>query len=146
MTTIVTKPAADLAAPAEPIVRHRVDSEQDRRLRWRLALDAAWRRKIDEAIALSKALCGLTSDEDASPASRGMPESGRLQARTERAYDEVAAIEDAIARVDDGTYGICAACDQAMSDDWLADKPEVRYCPQCSLRRVSQQPTSALGD
>jgi RNA polymerase-binding transcription factor DksA len=94
---------------------------------------------MDEVIALSKAFCGLTSDDPDSNPNRGVRVSSRLQARTERAYDELVAIEDAIARIDDGTYGMCASCDRVMPDEWLADKPEVRYCPDCALRRVSQQ-------
>jgi RNA polymerase-binding transcription factor DksA len=132
MTTRSTKLAADLVPPAEPALRHRVDSVEDRRVRWRLALDSAWHCKIDEVIALSRACCRLTPDDNA------VRVSTRLQARTERAYDDLAAIEDALARIEDGTYGTCAGCDQAMSDEWLADRPEVRYCPDCALRRVSR--------
>jgi RNA polymerase-binding transcription factor DksA len=141
MTTISTKPTADLD-PAEPTHRHLVYSIDERRARWRLALEAAWRRKMDEVIALSKAFCDLTSDDGGSPARRGVRVSSRLQGRTERAYDELVAIEDAIARIDDGTYGMCASCNRIMSDEWLADKPEVRYCPDCALSRVRRQPGS----
>jgi RNA polymerase-binding transcription factor DksA len=114
MTTTSTKLATDLVPVAGP-------AGWAPAARWRLALDSAWRRKVDEVIALSKASCGLTSDEDGSPAGRGVQVSSRLRARTERAYDELAAIEDAIARIDDGKYGICESCHQAMPDEWLAD-------------------------
>jgi len=105
----------------------------------RLNLEAAWQRKIEEVIALSKACYGLTPDDDDSPASRCTQASGRLRARTERAYDELAAIEDAIAKVDDGMYGMCEGCDLAMPDEWLADKPDVQYCPDCSVRLAVSQ-------
>ncbi len=140
MTTTSTTPTEDLGPP-EQALRYPAGSVGDRRVRWRLALDSAWQCKIDEVIALSKAVCGLSSDDDGSAASQGVLVSSRLQARTERAYDELAAIEDAIARIDDGTYGMCAGCDRAMSDEWLAAQPGARYCPDCSLRLVSwQQP------
>ncbi len=138
MRTIPTQLAAHLGPAGEPTVRHPVDSVDDRLARSRFTLDTAWRRKMDEVIALSKAFCGLTSD-DGNPARPDVRASSRLEDRTERAYDELVAIEDAIARIDDGTYGMCASCDQAMSDEWLADKPAVRYCPDCFLRRVSRQ-------
>jgi RNA polymerase-binding transcription factor DksA len=118
--------------------RHSADSIEDPRLRWRLALDSAWQRKIDEAITLSMASAGLT-DDDGGPAQRSTPTPGRLLARTEHAYDELAGIEDAMARIDDGTYGVCAGCGHAMSDEWLADKPEERYCADCSLVLVRGQ-------
>lgn len=141
MTTTSTKLAADPVPAAEPTPRHPAGSAGDRLASWRLALDSAWQRKIDEVIALSKAFCGMTSDDDASAAGRDVRVLSRLQARTGRAYDDLAAIEEAIARIDDGTYGMCAGCDRAMSDEWLAARPEARYCPDCSLLLVSwQQP------
>jgi RNA polymerase-binding transcription factor DksA len=105
----------------------------------RQTLESAWQRKIDEVIALSKAFYGLTSDDDGRAANGRDRASGRLRARTERAYDELAAIEDAIARIDDGMYGMCECCDRAMPDEWLADKPEVQYCPDCSVRLAVSQ-------
>ena len=116
-----------------------VDSDENRLARWRLTLDFAWRHKMDEVIALSKACCGLTSDHDGNPAGRGVRVSSRLESRTERAFDELVAIEDAIARIDDGTYGMCASCRQAMPDEWLTGNPAVRYCPVCLLRRTSRR-------
>jgi DnaK suppressor protein len=99
----------------------------------KLALDSAWQRKIDEVITLSMATNGLTCDGEISLADQGVRVSSRLHARTERAYHEVAAIEEAIARIDAGTYGMCASCGQAMPDEWLADQPAALYCPDCSL-------------
>ncbi len=139
MTTIGTKLATGPVPSAGPALHHSAGPIEDRRVRWRLALDSAWQRKIDEVITLSKAVCGLTSEDDAGPADPVVQVSARLRARTERAYDELAAIEEAIVRIDDETYGLCAGCERAMSDEWLADKPEVRYCPDCSLRLVSWQ-------
>jgi RNA polymerase-binding transcription factor DksA len=139
MRTTQTKLAAGLVPPAGPSLQDQVDSDGNRLVRWRLTLDSAWRRKMDEVIALSKVFCGLASDDDGNPAGPGVRASSRLEARTERAYDELVAIEDAIARIDDGTYGLCASCRQSMPDEWLADNPAVRYCPDCFLRRTSRQ-------
>jgi DnaK suppressor protein len=125
--------------PAGPALQDLVDSDGNRLARWRLTLDSAWRRKMDEVIALSKVFCGLTSDDHANPASPAARASSRLEARTERAYDELVAIEDAIARIDDGTYGMCASCRQSMPDEWLADNPAVLYCPDCSRRPTSRE-------
>jgi DnaK suppressor protein len=125
-TNLTTAP--DASAPTR---RQSAGSTEDRRVTWRRTLESAWQRKIDEAITLTKASSGSPWDDDGSPASWGMQLS-RLQARTERAYEDLAAIEEAMSRVDHGAYGTCAGCDRAMSDEWLAEKPEVRYCPDCS--------------
>jgi RNA polymerase-binding transcription factor len=138
MTTTSTKlAAAGLVPRARPKRQHPADSVKDRRGAWRLALNSAWQRKIDEVIALAMASNGLTSDAEYGPARQDVRVSSRLQARTERAYHEVAAIEEAIARIDAGTYGMCAGCGQVMSDEWLADKPAAQYCPDCSAPLAS---------
>jgi DnaK suppressor protein len=137
MTTASTKLAAASMVPrARPNRELPGDSKPDRRGAWRLALNSAWQRKIDEVIALSMASGGVTSEAEWGPADQDVPVSSRLHARTERAYHEVAAIEEAIARIDAGTYGMCDGCGQIMSDEWLADMPETQYCPDCSLRLV----------
>jgi DnaK suppressor protein len=108
--------------------------------RWRLALQTRWQRKIDEVVILSQARSGLTSEPDET--APGVRRSGRLGARIDAALDQVVAIEEALARLDDGSYGICAGCDRPMAAEWLADTPETRYCPDCSLHLVSWQPPS----
>jgi len=107
--------------------------------RWKLALESRWQRKIDEVVILSQARSGVSEyDETATPPA--VRPARKLGARIDAALDEVAAIEDALARLDDGSYGICAGCDRPMAADWLAEAPETRYCPDCSLHLVSWQP------
>ena len=42
-------------------------------------------------------------------------------------------MEDAVARVDDGSYGICQKCDRGISFDRLVAMPEARLCSACQL-------------
>lgn len=109
---------------------------------WKLILESRWQRKIDEVVILSQARSGLTSEPDETATVPGIGQSRRLGARLDAALGEVAALEEALARMDDGSYGICAGCDRSMAAEWLADAPETRYCPDCSLRLVSWQPPS----
>lgn len=106
--------------------------------RWRLALESRWERKIDEIVVLSRAGCGLPGDPDDTVGY----ESRRLSARIAGNYEELAAIEEALARLADGSYGVCLGCDQPMEDEWLAEGPATRFCPDCSLRLVSWHPRS----
>jgi RNA polymerase-binding transcription factor DksA len=110
--------------------------------RWKLVLESRWQRKIDEVVILSQAHSGLASEPDETATLPGVRRSRQLGARIDAALGEVAAIEEALARVDDGNYGICAGCDRPMAAEWLADTPETRYCPDCSLHLVSWQPPS----
>jgi RNA polymerase-binding transcription factor DksA len=109
---------------------------------WKLALESRWQRKIDEVVILSQARSGLSGEPDETVAAPGDRRSRRLGARIDAALGEVAAIEEALARLDDGSYGTCAGCDRPMTAEWLADSPETRYCPDCSLRLVSWRPPS----
>jgi Prokaryotic dksA/traR C4-type zinc finger len=54
----------------------------------------------------------------------------------DRLLDEV---EAALARLDDGTYGACAACGAAIDDARLSREPTVRTCEACD------RPASDLG-
>lgn len=44
---------------------------------------------------------------------------------------QLAAIEDALAAIDKGTYGICERCGQPISPERLAVKPEATLCVKC---------------
>lgn len=41
-------------------------------------------------------------------------------------------IDAALRRIDDGTFGICAACSQPIPDARLDALPYVRYCVKCA--------------
>lgn len=45
--------------------------------------------------------------------------------------DGVRAYEDALARLADGTYGVCVACEQSILFERLEAIPEVRHCIGC---------------
>jgi RNA polymerase-binding transcription factor DksA len=109
-------------------------------VRWQQALESRWQRKIDEVIVLSRARGGLSSGAGDGRVAQGVQRSRRLGARIDAALDEVAAIEEALARLADGSYGTCAGCDRPMAAEWLTETPETRYCPDCSLRLMSWQP------
>ncbi len=43
---------------------------------------------------------------------------------------ELTAVEEALRRLDAGTYGLCSVCDGAVSKEELAADPLVQRCPQ----------------
>jgi hypothetical protein len=102
-------------------------------LRWRFTLQSMWERKLDEVIALSGACAGTSVAGGDLPADDTTLPPLRLYRRAARAYEDLAALADAIARADAGTYGVCAGCGRPMADEWLAHDPVVRRCPGCSL-------------
>jgi DnaK suppressor protein len=46
-----------------------------------------------------------------------------------RLREELDDVESALARLDDGTYGICQVCDSAIPDEHLALVPQAQMCP-----------------
>ncbi len=46
----------------------------------------------------------------------------------ERVEAELAEVEHALRRLDEGTYGLCEACGKPISDDRLEAQPAARFC------------------
>lgn len=47
-------------------------------------------------------------------------------------------IEEAMQRIDEGTYGICGDCEQAIAPQRLAAAPWAKYCVECQGKRGYQ--------
>jgi DnaK suppressor protein len=48
-----------------------------------------------------------------------------------RNWETTSLISEALRRVEDGTYGTCAECDEPVSDKRLAAIPWAKYCIRC---------------
>jgi DnaK suppressor protein len=59
--------------------------------------------------------------------------TGAYQART--LHETVREIDQALERLDDGSYGRCAVCGEAIPEDRLAALPWATLCVPCSGRR-----------
>ncbi len=56
----------------------------------------------------------------------------RNLARRERAQDKLENLEAALRRVEEGTYGVCEACGQAIEPERLAALPVATLCIVCA--------------
>lgn len=45
-------------------------------------------------------------------------------------------VDQALARVDDGTYGRCKSCGKEIDADRMEFRPTSRYCVDCKVRRA----------
>jgi RNA polymerase-binding transcription factor DksA len=73
----------------------------------------------------------IRTDLEAAEAARREAEALAAQLR-----EALAAVERALAKIDDGTYGICERCGKPISVARLEAKPASRYCIDCaSVRR-----------
>src|SRR5713101_8631934 len=50
---------------------------------------------------------------------------------TDRERDKLQAVQEALERVDEGTYGICESCESEISPGRLAALPFTRMCVNC---------------
>lgn len=51
----------------------------------------------------------------------------------------IAKIDDALERIDDGTFGICEACDEAIGPDRLRARPVTTLCIGCKNEQEKQE-------
>ena len=59
-------------------------------------------------------------------------ERAQLTALLAAARERIAEVDDALRRVDAGTYGICERCGQPIAGERLAARPFARYCMACA--------------
>jgi DnaK suppressor protein len=59
-------------------------------------------------------------------------ERSQLDALANQARNHLVEIDAAIARLEDGTYGVCERCGQPISDARLRARPVARACITCA--------------
>jgi DnaK suppressor protein len=61
---------------------------------------------------------------------------------TDREREKLQAIQEALERVDDGTYGICESCEAEISPGRLAALPFTRMCVNCQAEHEKEAKAS----
>ncbi|MFD5213971.1 TraR/DksA family transcriptional regulator [Microbacterium sp. NPDC058345] len=114
-----------------------MDENSGRRGLERLRADA-----VQRADAAASALAelvhdrrGSNDDDEHDPEGVTLSsEWSRLSALSDAAVDEVRRFDDALARWDAGTYGICASCGNRIPDARLEVRPFATHCVACAER------------
>jgi DnaK suppressor protein len=60
----------------------------------------------------------------------------------ERAENQLLQIEDALARAQEGQYGICSGCGEDIPDERLKAVPSAMYCVDCQSKLSANEPRS----
>jgi DnaK suppressor protein len=135
MTTIANEPRRDLPdAPAVPgpLAHLRELLEDQRRVLLQRAAES-----VDDIEVLQTPT-----------ATHGQGESEHVNSDIERsmtvalAANTLAALEDvafALARMDDGTYGVCTACSAPVGVERLMAVPQTRCCVACQQRSENRR-------
>ncbi|MGW6978300.1 TraR/DksA family transcriptional regulator [Streptomyces sp. NPDC054932] len=68
----------------------------------------------------------------------GQSEEGHLMSVQAAANRQVLKeIEEAFARIDDGSYGTCSSCSRPVPEERLEILPHTRYCVSCQHRAAT---------
>jgi len=65
---------------------------------------------------------------------------------TDRDRGKLQAIEDALDRIGEGSYGICESCEQEIAEGRLQAMPFTRLCVQCQSDRETEAKQNRRGD
>lgn len=108
----------------------------DRLSLYRSMLEEQWRLQVDDIVELSYA----TLDDDPDRDNEGFRATDQL--RNSRllaaARQQLQDTEDALARLDNGTFGVCGSCDEPVSPERLEILPAARFCVACQSRRTAR--------
>ena len=86
----------------------------------------------DVLLRRRRSLAKMTATPAGDPAARWSDYEAAAEPRSESVRRELAEIDAALARIQDGRYGTCLACGGPMGLQRLRAIPEARYCIACS--------------
>ena len=118
-----------------------MDQQTADRLRERLETERGEvRRQLDDLGARRDAE-GIEDpelDEGFADAGQAAAERANLLTLVRSLRDTLHDVEQALARMDSGTYGLCERCGQPIGDERLEALPAARLCMNCKRQRGSR--------
>jgi len=93
-------------------------------------------RSFDDVVAASR---DANADDEHDPEGATIAyERAQVSALADQAREQLAEIDAALARVDDGSYGVCGGCGQAIGAGRLEARPVTRLCIRCASLRSAR--------
>ncbi len=77
---------------------------------------------------------GLSYDTNFADSSQVNAERGEAEALAAPLREALSEVDEALERVDEGTYGSCLRCSSPIGSDRLEAMPATRYCIACASR------------
>ena len=77
----------------------------------------------------------LSFDQNFADSSQVTAERGEVEALAGNLRESLGDVEDALVKLDNGTFGTCESCGQPISPDRLEAKPAAKLCMECASRR-----------
>jgi DnaK suppressor protein len=113
----------DWAGASEALAADRADT---------VARIAALTREFDGIV--ESAALGATDDEHDPEGATIAFERAQIASLLEQAHSHLADLDEAIRRIEAGTYGRCDNCGQPITAERLAARPAARTCISCAAR------------
>jgi len=119
---------------ALPTTRPKLTDEQ--LAQYRVTLEEQWRHQVADIVDLSY---DALSDADGRDADGSRTTEQLLNSRlVAAARQQLQETEDALARLDGGTFGVCEQCGGGISPQRLEILPAARLCVMCQARRTRE--------
>ena len=114
--------------------------ERERLELFRELLNQRLKAILEEA---GKTVKGMTTDRDSfpDPTDRANLETDRnfLLRIRDRERKLIGKIKEALARIDDGTFGICEECGEEISEERLKARPMTTLCIDCKTKAEEEE-------
>ena len=94
---------------------------------------AALQRDVDDIVESAKG--GATDDEHDAEGATIAFERAQAMALLEETRLQVSTLDEALVRVDAGSYGTCESCGNPIAAERLAARPAATRCITCASRR-----------
>jgi RNA polymerase-binding transcription factor DksA len=78
---------------------------------------------------------GLEYDDNFADSSQVTAERGEAEALARTLGDTLAEVERALAKIEDGTFGICETCGNPITEARLEAMPAAKSCMDCASKR-----------
>jgi RNA polymerase-binding protein DksA len=78
---------------------------------------------------------GLEYDSNFADSSQVTAERGEAEALAAKLRDTLDEVEEALAKLEAGSYGVCEECGKPINPARLEAKPAARYCIDCASKR-----------
>jgi DnaK suppressor protein len=89
-----------------------------------------------EFAAIAEAASADGTDDEHDPEGATLAfERQHTAALLDQARAQLAAVDDALIRVNDGSYGTCTRCGRAIDPERLTARPTATTCITCALKR-----------
>jgi DnaK suppressor protein len=100
-----------------------------------------WRKELSAQAEVTVSSLKDPTDNLADPTDRATFETDRslLLRIRDRERKLISKIDEALERIDDGTYGICEICEEDISIERLKARPVTTFCIRCKTKSEAME-------